>query len=456
MNEDHPIHAAAKADVGQLSAFLDRKPALRDQPGWFGRQPLHVAAEAGLYDCVDLLLKRGANPNAQEHLHQQSPLHFAVRSDSLECVDRLLNAGADVNAADSRGETPIFYCKSRKVIERLEAHGAHLSVISNRGQYPFQYCAAYVRSVEVLQFWIEHGIEINHVPQFGWPALNAVTGMTYGPESSPNKENDIKLLELLLDHGANVSLCDKAGNPPLYDACVNWHTHLVKRLLKAGADPNQQNRAGDTALHAAVFRGTQQAVLLLLEYGADVNIPNRHHQTPYDISQDKPEIRAFLAPHHRAKTYPVPSADQVIQRLLAIPHFHGVELKGCSESEIDRLEQRARVRLPRAYRDFLALLGKGAGEFMLSDHWQFRLDEVAEIAHHDGYADYCDLPDNYFVFAERNGCAWAFFVADGTSDDPPVFLFTDGEDRRYQQVGRSVWEFIESLVIDYEIWYGSN
>jgi len=93
---------------------------------------------------------------------------------------------------------------------------------------------------------------------------------------------------------------------------------------------------------------------------------------------------------------------------------------------------------------------------MLLDHWRFRLDEVAEIAHDNGYADFCELPDNYFVFAERNGCAWVFFVADGMANDPPVFLFTDGEDRRYQQVGRSVWEFIESLVIDYEIWYGAN
>jgi len=300
VNEDRPIHAAAKTDVQQLSALLDRAPGLRDQPGWFGRQALHVAAEAGLYDCVDLLLKRGANPNAKEQLHQQSPLHFAVGSDSFQCVDRLLNAGADVNSADSRGETPIFYCKSLKVIERLKAHRADLSVISTRGQYPFQYCAAYVRSVEVLQFWMKHGIEINHVPQFGWPALNAVVGMPCTTKDAPNKENDIKLLELLLDHGANVNLRDKEGNCPLFDACVNSHTHLVKRLLEAGADPNQQNRAGETALHAAVFRGMQEAVLLLMEYGADVNIPNRHHRTPYDITEDKPEIRALIASHHRA------------------------------------------------------------------------------------------------------------------------------------------------------------
>jgi hypothetical protein len=173
--------------------------------------------------------------------------------------------------------------------------------------------AAYIRSVDVMRFWLEHGIAINHVPEFGWPALNAITGMTYGSEGSPTKENDIKLLELLLDHGANVSLCDKQGNPPLYDACVNWHIYFVRPLLKAGADPNQQNRAGETPLHAAVFRGTTETVRLLLENGADVNIPNLHHQTPYGISEDKPEIRSLLAPHHQPRTFPVPTADHAHQ-----------------------------------------------------------------------------------------------------------------------------------------------
>ena len=72
------------------------------------------------------------------------------------------------------------------------------------------------------------------------------------------------------------------------------------------------------------------------------------------------------------------------------------------------------------------------------------------------YKDFCDLPDDYFVFGERDGYYWVFFIADGVDDDPPVFSFTDGEDLSYEQIARSVWEFIESLVIDYELWSESD
>lgn len=451
--KDGPVHKAAQEGAESLKSVLDRQPSLRDEPGLFNRQPIHVAAEAGRYDAVDLLLQRGASPNARDGLHQWTPLHNAVSADSYECVDRLLRGGAGPNAADSRGETPIFYAKSLRVIERLEAAGADLAVISTRGQYPFEYCAAYVRSLDVVRFWIEHGVPINHVPAFGWPALNAVCARFYGPNESLNHPRDIQIIELLLEHGADINLQDKDGDTALFLCCMNWQSPLAEFLLRAGANPNVPNRAGDTALHAAVFRGTDDLVRMLLAHGADVNVPNRQHKTPYDISKDGSPIRDLLAPLHQPREVPVPTADQVIDRLKAIPAFQHVELRGCAAAEITRLEEHFDVRLPAAYRDFLGRIGKGAGEFMLSDHWAFRFDELFKIARNDDYySEMCDLPESYFVFAEREGCAWVFLVADGQSDDPPVYIFDEGEERTHKQIGRSIWEFIESLVVDYELW----
>jgi ankyrin repeat protein len=223
-------------------------------------------------------------------------------------------------------------------------------------------------------------------------------------------------------------------------------------LLRQGANPNVASCAGDTALHAAVFREAEDLVRLLFQHGADVNIADRHHQTPYDLSKEGSPIRDLLAPLHQPRDIPVPTADEVLHRLKKIPAFRRVKLRGCTATEIQRLEEHFHVRHPASYRAFLERIGKGAGDFMVSDHWRFQLDDLFELARKDGYAKYCDLPANYFVFAERNGCAWVFFVADGAAEDPPVFLFDDGQDRSYKQIARSIWEFIESLVIDYEIW----
>lgn len=451
-DKDLPIHNAAREDPQRLAAMLARDPSLTQARGWFGRLPLHVAAESDQADSVRSLLDSGADPNTTENLHRQTPLHHAVGADSIDCVELLLKAGADVNASDKRGETPVFYCKSRPIIERLATAGANLSVISDRGQYPFQYCAAYARSVEVMEFWIEQGIDINDIPAFGWPALNAVTGRSYGAEGSPHKDNDLQLLRLLIRHGASINL-EAAGGFPLYDACKNWHLHLVEPLLLAGADVNQQrHNTGDTALHVAVLRQTREAVEILVRYGADVNIANRHRMTPVDIGEDT-AIRELLEPQHIPVVHPVPTEEQVTTRLRGIPEFASVPLEGCTESEIDDLEKKFEVTFPKSYRRFLSKFGNGAGEFMVSDHWCFQAQELDRLEVGEDFTDFCDLPERAFVFACRNGYAWVFFLSDG-SDDPPVFLFDDGPERTYRQIARSIWEFIESLVIDYEGWSG--
>ena len=412
---------------------------------------MHLAARDGDVARMRELIHQGESPHARQQLHQQTPLHFAVEADSTECVKVLLDAGSEVNAADARGETPVFYVRSAGVLRLLVDAGADLNVISERGQYPFEYCAAYIRSLEVMEFWIDHGVALNHVPAFGWPAVNAVCGMVDNGQQSDDDERGLALLDLLINAGADVSLHDQMGETALYCACINRHPRLAERLLDAGADPNQQNRSGDTPLHAAVFRKSESLVRMLLARGADVNIANRHRTTPIDV-ETSDAIQSLLKPHHRPQTTPVTTADQCMARLKAIKWFKDVPEVGCSEAEIAAIESKFRLRLPESYREFLRRIGKGIGEFMVSDRWLFKYQNLDDIGRDEDYGELCELPADYFVFAERSGCYWAFFVADGTCEDPPVFAFDDGEERDYKQVARSVWEFIESLVIDYELW----
>jgi ankyrin repeat protein len=106
---DQPIHRAAADDTAELLRILDSAPELRDERGWFWRQPIHSAAKAGNAPSLEVLLKRGADPNAQEGLHLETPLFHAVESDSLACVKLLLDAGAEPNKPRKGGKTPCVF-----------------------------------------------------------------------------------------------------------------------------------------------------------------------------------------------------------------------------------------------------------------------------------------------------------------------------------------------------------
>ncbi len=447
--EPSPVDAAIEADDAEaLRALLDRGCG-RGPTGPFKRYPLHRAAEAGAVGCVRILLERGVSANVRDGLHEWTPLHDAASADAREIVELLLSQGASVDATDKRGETPLFYAKSLAVLETLVRAGASLDVRSHRGQYPFQYCAAYARSPEVLRFWLERGVPIDDVPPFGWPALQAICATTRGPE---DVEPGLEMIEDLLAHGADVDLRGAQQATPLIESCRIREKRYVDRLLEAGADPNLADLHGHTALHLAVSFGDRAIVEVLLAHAADVNRTDRHHQTAID-SCDDPEIAALLEPDHHPARRPIPTPDQVIARLRAIPRFVTVSLLGCSEPEIDRLERQVGKTLPEAYKEFLRRLGHGAGDFLTSDHWAFRYSDVFEfIGDDEEHAKYCDLPEDALIFAVRNGCYWVFFEADGSDGDPPVFGFDDSDERSYRPCGRSLWEFLDDLVTDYEIW----
>lgn len=451
---DQPVHRAAAGDSEELMRLLERQPELRDKPGWFGRLPLHAASIAGNNRSVGILLGRGADPNSEEGLHHDTPLIHAVEADSARCVKLLLEAGADPNKPGRRGQTPIFVARSLPVLHLLVDAGAKIEVVDANGDTPFQNCASYIGSFDVLRFWIDRSVDLNAQPTIGWPPLHGVVGGGL-PERLVSEVQRVEILNLLLDHGASIDLRDKRGQTALFYASAS-HLHLTecaRLMLKRSADPNLVSPSGETPLHMAVDRGYADIAELLVGHGADPSIANMHQIYPVDLCKQDETIRQLLEPETIKTERSLPTPESVLKRLKAIPKYHAVNFEGCTVEEIRELQGRLGVKFPESYRIFLRFLGRGADDFMISDHWRFQISDVPDLARNKDYADFCDLPDNAFVFAERCGYFWAFFIADGSSDDPPVFGFDDGEDRTHKQIARSVWEFVESLVIDYEYWF---
>lgn len=78
-------------------------------------------------------------------------------------------------------------------------------------------------------------------------------------------------LEALIDAGANVNAENDLGATPLWVACADRNTGIVKRLLAAGANPDGGLHSGETLLMRCSYTGDAPAVEALLDHGADVN-----------------------------------------------------------------------------------------------------------------------------------------------------------------------------------------
>jgi ankyrin repeat protein len=111
---------------------------------------------------------------------------------------------------------------------------------------------------------------------------------------------DIKLMHLLLSHGADPNLSTDEGTTALMVASGMGRQNDISvaqekaafeaasLALELGNDVNASNQDGRTALLAAAYLGANSVIQLLVENGADMNAKDRYGQTALSIAQGKP------------------------------------------------------------------------------------------------------------------------------------------------------------------------
>ena len=117
-----PLHTVAAEDhmaEGHLQAFqmlIEHNPDIHAQTD-HGASPLHVAAASSHIDIMQVLLDRGAIPNARDDTNS-TPLHYSswynnaefsesFNGGTVEGVRLLLKHGAIIDAEDDGGKTPL-------------------------------------------------------------------------------------------------------------------------------------------------------------------------------------------------------------------------------------------------------------------------------------------------------------------------------------------------------------
>ena len=134
-------------------------------------------------------------------------------------------------------------------------------------------------NIEMVRLLLENGANIDQTDELGNTPL-FITAY----------KGNIGMVNLLLEKGAKIDQATKLGHNPLLIAANKEDTEMVKLLLEYGADINHQDNEGFTALHLAALKGRTEMVKLLLEYGADINRQDNSGKTPLLFAVDKKNI----------------------------------------------------------------------------------------------------------------------------------------------------------------------
>jgi ankyrin repeat protein len=216
------------------------------------------------------LLDNDVDVNARD-AEGNTPLILASFYASPECIELLVHQGADVNAANKAGATPLIRAASDYEKTRLlVAAGANVRVRTALGNTPLILAARRPGNSRTVRLLVEHGADAAERNDAGIGAV--LSGAASG---------DVETVRLLLDAGAKVDDLSKSDVPrateivarfrtPLMWAAYHNDVRMVRLLLERGADPNRPTYFGNPLSHACWSDGLESAEILIAR-GANVH-----------------------------------------------------------------------------------------------------------------------------------------------------------------------------------------
>lgn len=121
---------------------------------------LHLAANEGYAEVVQILIKHGANIEAETRMNRRA-LHIACLRGNLEVVKILINADAKKDCKDKDFYTPLHFAAvngSNKIIKVLLESGASHNVKNYQGNTPLDICL----NVDTRKIFDEYKVRVEN------------------------------------------------------------------------------------------------------------------------------------------------------------------------------------------------------------------------------------------------------------------------------------------------------
>ena len=240
------IHILAHSGTcGMIKHFISSGADI-NLPDFNRVTPLHYALLYGKTENALCLLELDASVFYHD-AKGMTALHLAILYEAeLKVIEAILHKGIDSNVANIRdGNRPLhllwnsnLYPSSYKLktIKLLLAFGADVNARNLKGITPFLLVCKFGNPEVISNFCFQYGADIHSV------CKGKKTALHYCTESGNEGA-----VEYLLNQGCNVNTRDILGQSALFYAIKN--PKLINLLAQYGADISLTDNQGDTVLH---------------------------------------------------------------------------------------------------------------------------------------------------------------------------------------------------------------
>lgn len=261
-----------------------------------GRSPMFVAAEKGLGEVIELVLRTRKDFNVNDHVVVPSGLrllHVAAFHKRAHVVKMLIEKGADVNAMDKEHKSSTLNMaligKCPICAAALVASGADSKSVNKLGRFPFDFALEHGISDVVRMFLDVCGADVN--------ACTNTKDEHNLPLNRVIAKGHRHLVPLLLEKGANV---DSVGavTAPLVTAAGVDDSWTFQHLLEKGASIEARRADGHTLMHLVAQNGNNAMLQALIDHGADINerfqVQDAPFSFPLHVAADKNDGSAAI------------------------------------------------------------------------------------------------------------------------------------------------------------------
>ena len=263
-------------EVGDLEGVMNGIPCvIANVIDHQRRTGLHLSAQNGHYDIVDLIIQVNADVDC-EMVDGSTPMLLAAEGGHVNIIKFLLTNNADISHENYDGLQAI-HLASRKghlgVIELLHKNQTDINARCVDGSTPLM-LAVLSDSLHCVKYLLLNGAnpEVARIED-KWRAIHlaVLTG-----------NNDI--LQTLVNRGVELNSKTSQSYTALYMALQAGHSKCMDTLLKAGASVNQQTNKGVTPLLEATNHGRTALVQMLVKYKADPSLADNNGLAPIHVT----------------------------------------------------------------------------------------------------------------------------------------------------------------------------